>query len=176
MEWSDLSLFHETRDGRRRVLLKQSSGSVSEGEILAVIGQAGVGKTLLLQGLSGSWPLREGRIFFNGSENSGKLAVGTIPFLDQFHYPQLRVRETIEFKSYFRVNDKGAIRQRATQLLRIFGMEDQGTRPVGRQPIPIARRSFHRTISISTKLGFYAHFSSRLSEDGDGRARGAAAG
>jgi ABC-type multidrug transport system ATPase subunit len=150
MEWSDLSLFHEARDGRRSVLLRESRGSVSEGEILAVIGQAGVGKTLLLQGLSGHWPLRQGRILFNGRELTKKLPVGSIPHLDQFHYPQLRVRETIEFKSYFRINDRDAIRRRATELLQIFGMETEGRRPVGRQPIPIAGRSFHRTISIST--------------------------
>lgn len=149
MEWHGLCLLHEDGQGKRRTLLINSKGSIGHGQILGILGQSGVGKSLLLRGLASDWELREGTVLFNGRVFGKRLSVGSIPFLDQFHYPLLTVRETIEFRTYFRVNDKDLVRRRATELLQIFGIEDDGVRRVGNQPVPLALRLFHRSISIS---------------------------
>ena len=56
---------------RRRRVLEQLSLTVDAGEILAVLGENGCGKTTLLRAIQGSLPLADGTITVNGVDLAG---------------------------------------------------------------------------------------------------------
>ena len=50
-----------------RALVRYVSFALSAGDVLAVIGRAGCGKSVLLRGLAGGWPLAEGKVRLDGA-------------------------------------------------------------------------------------------------------------
>ncbi|MCR0982397.1 ABC transporter ATP-binding protein [Roseomonas populi] len=95
--------------------------AVSAGEIVAVLGANGVGKTTLNKVLSGVVPARAGEIRFDGARLDGMdpaaiVEAGLIHVPEGRRiFPNMNVRENLEFGSYRR-----ARRRRASNLERVF--------------------------------------------------------
>lgn len=82
-------------------VLQGVSIEVEPGEIVAVVGRNGVGKTTLMQAIIGLLPLRSGQILFNGEDVSAERAdrrarrgIGYVP-QGRGIFPQLTVRENL---------------------------------------------------------------------------------
>jgi branched-chain amino acid transport system ATP-binding protein len=90
-------------------VLRGVSIHVDRGEIVAVIGRNGVGKTTLMRSLIGLLPLREGHITFNdidiSAESADKRARRGIAYAPQGRgiFPQLTVQENLRMGSF--IND-----------------------------------------------------------------------
>ena len=90
-------------------VLRGVSIHVDRGEIVAVIGRNGVGKTTLMRSLIGLLPLREGHITFNdidiSAESADKRARRGIAYAPQGRgiFPQLTVQENLRMGGF--IND-----------------------------------------------------------------------
>jgi urea ABC transporter ATP-binding protein UrtE len=90
-------------------VLRGVSIHVDRGEIVAVVGRNGVGKTTLMRSLIGLLPLREGHITFNdidiSTESADKRARRGIAYAPQGRgiFPQLTVQENLRMGSF--IND-----------------------------------------------------------------------
>lgn len=86
---------------------------VKEGEIIALLGANGAGKTTTLSSISGITPPRQGRIFFDGQDITGKrpeliVARGLIQVPEGRHiFPGLTVLENLKMGAYLRRDKKG---------------------------------------------------------------------
>ena len=95
--------------------------AVSDGEIVAVLGANGVGKTTLNKVLSGVLPARQGEIRFDGMRLDGAspaaiLEAGLIHVPEGRRiFPNMNVRENLELGSYRRGRPR-----RAANLERVF--------------------------------------------------------
>ena len=83
-------------------ILQGISLSVERGEVVAVIGRNGVGKTTLVRSIIGLTPPRAGRILFKNTEITGmpahriaRMGVGLVPQGRRI-FPSLSVREHLE--------------------------------------------------------------------------------
>lgn len=93
-----------TDDGFR--LLNDVSFSLPPASMLAVVGPSGVGKSSLLNALTGFKPAKQGAVFFGGrdlyaSYDELRGRMGYVPQEDIVH-PQLRVREALAFAAELR--------------------------------------------------------------------------
>jgi urea ABC transporter ATP-binding protein UrtE len=90
-------------------VLRGVSIHVDRGEIVAVVGRNGVGKTTLMRSLIGLLPLREGHTTFNdidiSAESADKRARRGIAYAPQGRgiFPQLTVQENLRMGSF--IND-----------------------------------------------------------------------
>jgi ABC-type sugar transport system ATPase subunit len=81
-------------------VLQNANLDISNGEYFVILGPTGAGKTVLLESIAGLYPLKEGRIWLNGSEvtrlEPEKRGV-SIVYQDQMLFPHLSVRDNIIF-------------------------------------------------------------------------------
>jgi len=105
----------ETRYGGIRAL-KGISLTVSPGEIVALIGSNGAGKSTTLMSISGITPVQSGQIFFNDSpiertEPDKIVALGICQVPEGRHiFPKLSVLENLEMGAFLR-NDQAEIKK-----------------------------------------------------------------
>lgn len=108
--WKDLNI--EVRNNNANItsdyveLIQCSSGSVKKGELLAIMGPSGGGKTTLLKMLAGHIPsgsITQGEVFFN-NEPRNDTWMKKIGFVDQddMIYEDLTIEETIRYAGKFR--------------------------------------------------------------------------
>jgi branched-chain amino acid transport system ATP-binding protein len=93
--------------------LKGISLSVNQGEIVALIGANGAGKTTALMSISGIVPISSGRILFEGQpienmnpEDIVAAGISQVPEGRRI-FPQLSVIENLEMGSFLRTNHQG---------------------------------------------------------------------
>jgi len=80
--------------------LRNVSLSVEEGDYLAIIGPTGAGKSVLLEGIAGFYPLKSGRIFLNGREVTDlppERRNMAIVYQDFMLFPHMSVFDNIAF-------------------------------------------------------------------------------
>ena len=131
----------EVRYGAIRAL-KDVSISVGEGEIVALLGANGAGKSTTLRSISGLAPASAGSIRFDGQELR-KLAAHEIVGLGLSHvpegrriFPRLSVRENLEMGAYRR---RGSLAKDFEQIFELFPIlkererQDGGTLSGGEQ-------------------------------------------
>lgn len=95
LECKNVSIAHDTLE-----LLKNTSFAVQEGEILAILGKSGCGKTTLLQSIAGVHPLQQGDVLVGGvSVNKKPIHERGIVSMTQeaLLFPTMNVRENIGF-------------------------------------------------------------------------------
>lgn len=111
LEVKDLNVFYGTIHA-----LHDISFSVTEGEIVTLIGANGAGKTTILHSISGLLPLKSGTISFLGKSLNGMLAnrivelgLGQVPEGRRI-FANLTVMENLEMGAYTR-KDKAKVKQ-----------------------------------------------------------------
>ena len=87
-------------------VLRGVSITVEPGEIVAVLGRNGVGKTSLMRAVIGLLPVRDGRIAFNdvditteGADQRARRGIGYVP-QGRGIFPQLTVRENLRMGGF----------------------------------------------------------------------------
>lgn len=103
------SLVYELREGifgSKKTVLHGISGYVREGELLAIIGPSGAGKTSLLSLLSGQSERSAGRISLNGfTVQSSRLArCSKVVFQDECLFATMTVKEHLTFAAKMRLS------------------------------------------------------------------------
>lgn len=126
-----------SEDGFR--LLHDVSFSLGPSSMLAVVGPSGVGKTSLLNALTGFKPAEEGAVFFGGrdlyaSYDDLRRKMGYVPQEDIVH-PQLRVREALMFAADLRFGPDVARSEREARVDEVIaelGLAHRADVPVNR--------------------------------------------
>jgi branched-chain amino acid transport system ATP-binding protein len=103
--------------------LKGVSLVVRQGEIVALIGANGAGKSTTLMSISGVTPLRSGKVFYNGVELSGcpaheivRAGISQVPEGRRI-FPRMTVRENLEMGSFIR-----SARETSDDIARVWEM------------------------------------------------------
>jgi monosaccharide-transporting ATPase len=134
--------------------LSSASLDIAEGEIMALVGQNGAGKSTMIKILTGVYSRDEGTISFAGQDASfsspaDSQAHGIATIYQEINLaPQRSVAENIYMSrepTKFGLLDRGAMRDGARHVLKSFNLDIDVERPVGdfsaatRQMVAIAR-------------------------------------
>ena len=110
----------------KKKILKDISLEVHSGEILALLGESGCGKSSLLKAMLGLYPLSKGKIFFQGKEiqnlPSHKRGISVV-FQDLRLFPHLNVGENVGFSLELQKVPKIERRKRVEELLKLVQLE-----------------------------------------------------
>ncbi|WP_455009238.1 ABC transporter ATP-binding protein [Oribacterium sinus] len=117
----------------KKKILKDISLEVRSGEILALLGESGCGKSSLLKAMLGLYPLAKGKIFFQGKEiqnlPSHKRGISVV-FQDLRLFPHLNVGENVGFSLELQKVPKAERKQRVEELLKLVQLEGYSERRI----------------------------------------------
>jgi len=117
----------------KKKILKDISLEVRSGEILALLGESGCGKSSLLKAMLGLYPLAKGKIFFQGKEiqnlPSHKRGISVV-FQDLRLFPHLNVGENVGFSLELQKVPKAERKQRVEELLKLVQLESYSERRI----------------------------------------------
>ena len=142
----------------KKKILKDISLEVRSGEILALLGESGCGKSSLLKAMLGLYPLAKGKIFFQGKEiqnlPSHKRGISVV-FQDLRLFPHLNVGENVGFSLELQKVPKAKRKQRVEELLKLVQLEGYSERRIdslsGGQ---MQRVAIARALAMNEKLLF----------------------
>ncbi len=117
----------------KKRILKDISLEVRSGEILALLGESGCGKSSLLKAMLGLYPLSKGKIFFQGKEiqnlPSHKRGISVV-FQDLRLFPHLNVGENVGFSLELQKVPKAERRKKVEELLKLVQLEGYSDRRI----------------------------------------------
>ena len=117
----------------KKKILKNISLEVRSGEILALLGESGCGKSSLLKAMLGLYPLAKGKIFFQGKEiqnlPSHKRGISVV-FQDLRLFPHLNVGENVGFSLKLQKVPKAERKKRVEELLKLVQLEGYSERRI----------------------------------------------
>ena len=117
----------------KKKILKNISLEVRSGEILALLGESGCGKSSLLKSMLGLYPLSKGKIFFQGKEiqnlPSHKRGISVV-FQDLRLFPHLNVGENVGFSLELQKVPKSERKKRVEELLKLVQLEGYSERRI----------------------------------------------
>ena len=142
----------------KKKILKNISLEVRSGEILALLGESGCGKSSLLKAMLGLYPLAKGKIFFQGKEiqnlPSHKRGISVV-FQDLRLFPHLNVGENVGFSLELQKVPKAERKKRVDELLKLVQLEGYSERRIdslsGGQ---MQRVAIARALAMNEKLLF----------------------
>ena len=142
----------------KKKILKDISLEVRSGEILALLGESGCGKSSLLKAMLGLYPLSKGKIFFQGKETqnlpSHKRGISVV-FQDLRLFPHLNVGENVGFSLELQKVPKAERKKRVEELLKLVQLEGYSERRIdslsGGQ---MQRVAIARALAMNEKLLF----------------------
>ena len=142
----------------KKKILKNISLEVRSGEILALLGESGCGKSSLLKAMLGLYPLAKGKIFFQGKEiqnlSSHKRGISVV-FQDLRLFPHLNVGENVGFSLELQKVPKAERKKRVEELLKLVQLEGYSERRIdslsGGQ---MQRVAIARALAMNEKLLF----------------------
>ena len=142
----------------KKKILKDISLEVRSGEILALLGESGCGKSSLLKAMLGLYPLAKGKIFFQGKEiqnlPSHKRGISVV-FQDLRLFPHLNVGENVGFSLELQKVPKAERKQRVEELLKLVQLKSYSERRIdslsGGQ---MQRVAIARALAMNEKLLF----------------------
>ncbi|KAI8839229.1 P-loop containing nucleoside triphosphate hydrolase protein [Chytridium lagenaria] len=140
LTWNNIS--YEISQGRKkpvRQLLKNLTGSIKSGEMVAIMGSSGAGKTTLLNCLSGrlSTGTLSGTISYNGETRNPRTWRRTMAFVEQDDalYSQITVRETLRYAALLRLPSSKFTKDekyaRADDTLKSLRLSKAADTPIG---------------------------------------------
>ena len=117
----------------KKKILKDITLEVRSGEILALLGESGCGKSSLLKAMLGLYPLSKGKIFFQGKEiqnlPSHKRGISVV-FQDLRLFPHLNVGENVGFSLELQKVPKAERNKRVEELLKLVQLEGYSERRI----------------------------------------------
>lgn len=117
----------------KKKILKDIFLEVRSGEILALLGESGCGKSSLLKAMLGLYPLSQGKIFFQGKEiqnlPSHKRGISVV-FQDLRLFPHLNVGENVGFSLELQKVPKAERKKRVEELLKLVQLEGYSDRRI----------------------------------------------
>ena len=117
----------------KKKILKNISLEVRSGEILALLGESGCGKSSLLKAMLGLYPLAKGKIFFQGKEiqnlPSHKRGISVV-FQDLRLFPHLNVGENVGFSLELQKVPQALRKKRVEELLKLVQLEGYSERRI----------------------------------------------
>ena len=117
----------------KKKILKDISLEVRSGEILALLGESGCGKSSLLKAMLGLYPLSKGKIFFQGKEIQNlpthKRGISVV-FQDLRLFPHLNVGENVGFSLELQKVPKAERKKRVEELLKLVQLEGYSDRRI----------------------------------------------
>ena len=117
----------------KKKILKNISLEVRSGEILALLGESGCGKSSLLKAMLGLYPISKGKIFFQGKEiqnlPSYKRGISVV-FQDLRLFPHLNVGENVGFSLELQKVPKAERKKRVEELLKLVQLEGYSERRI----------------------------------------------
>ena len=117
----------------KKKILKDISLEVRSGEILALLGESGCGKSSLLKSMLGLYPLSKGKIFFQGKEiqnlPSHKRGISVV-FQDLRLFPHLNVGENVGFSLELQKVPQALRKKRVEELLKLVQLEGYSERRI----------------------------------------------
>ena len=117
----------------KKRILKDISLEVRSGEILALLGESGCGKSSLLKAMLGLYPLSKGKIFFQGKEiqnlSSHKRGISVV-FQDLRLFPHLNVGENVGFSLELQKVPKAERKKKVEELLKLVQLEGYSDRRI----------------------------------------------
>ena len=117
----------------KKKILKDIFLEVRSGEILALLGESGCGKSSLLKAMLGLYPLSKGKIFFQGKEiqnlPSHKRGISVV-FQDLRLFPHLNVGENVGFSLELQKVPKPERGERVEELLKLVQLEGYSERRI----------------------------------------------
>lgn len=142
----------------KKKILKDISLEVRSGEILALLGESGCGKSSLLKAMLGLYPLAKGKIFFQGKEiqnlPSHRRGISVV-FQDLRLFPHLNVGENVGFSLELQKVPKAERKKRVEELLKLVQLEGYSERRIdslsGGQ---MQRVAIARALAMNEKLLF----------------------
>lgn len=108
----------QLRYGKKEIL-QDLSFDVDEGEIVALFGPSGVGKTSLLKMIAGIQPVEKDTIFFTGSFSQESTI---LVFQDFWLFPHMNVVQNISFGLKARKFSNEAIKQKIAKIVEVFDL------------------------------------------------------
>lgn len=117
--------------GDKKYILRDVSFTIYPGELVAILGGSGAGKTTLMNAINGFEPATEGNVFFNGNDlyknySVYKSQIGYVPQQD-IVYDNLTMFDMLFYVAKLRLpNDitKEEITQRVEEVLRAMALEN----------------------------------------------------
>lgn len=138
-------------------LLNPVSLTILPGEMTAVMGPAGAGKTTFLKALNGYSAPSYGRVLFNGSDlyqyyDRFRLQLGYVPQDDIMH-PLLTVEEALYYTARLRTDlTDGEIAVRIRTVLTDLGIEDIAARRIGSPEMKVISGGQRKRVNIAMEL------------------------
>ena len=107
---------------------------IPEGEVFAILGSTGSGKTVLMESIAGAYPIGSGRILLDGKDIEGlpiqQRHLGIL-YQDYALFPHLSVFENIAYGLKRRHSPHAEIQERVGAMLSLFGIEHIAKRHPG---------------------------------------------
>lgn len=134
LEVENLVKQYDTGGNEPLTVLDALSMEVREGEIVAVVGESGTGKSTLLHLLGALDRPTEGTVKFQGSdlftksdEDLAAFRNRSVGFVFQFHHllPEFTAVENVAMPALIQHRSFGEVRSRALDLLELFGLADR---------------------------------------------------
>ncbi|KAI8839227.1 P-loop containing nucleoside triphosphate hydrolase protein [Chytridium lagenaria] len=139
LSWNNIT--YEIKSGKKttRQILKNLTGTIKSGEMVAIMGSSGAGKTTLLNCLSGrlSTGNLTGSILYNGAPRDPKTWKKTMAFVEQDDvlYSQITVRETLRYAARLRLPSSDFTKEekyrRADDILKSLRLSKAADTPIG---------------------------------------------
>lgn len=140
---------------RSTTVVKDLSFDISRGEILALVGTSGRGKTTVLHALAGLIGVSKGEIVHHSLNTDSGRATGVV-FQDALLLPWLTVNQNIRLGYKFKANRSGSKAEfdaRVVSLLDILGIKDLANRKVSELSGGQAQRvAIARTVATQPRV------------------------
>lgn len=134
LQWRNINFSVPQADGGMKHILSNVSGLAQPGELLAIMGPSGAGKTSLLNALARQNPMATGEVLLNDKPwNASMNTLMAYMHQDEMFMPDLTVREHLQFQSQCRLPamDAEARTQLVENAIVQMGLERQSDQPIG---------------------------------------------